>query len=53
VTGVVLGLGSIALGTGVTATAMSGSANSAAKVFIVLLIWMAIAVINVAHARRR
>jgi hypothetical protein len=53
VTGVVLGLGSIALGTGVTASVMSGSTDSVAKVFIVLLIWMAIAVVNVAHARRR
>jgi hypothetical protein len=53
VAGVVLGLGSIALGTGVTTAVVSGATDSVAKVLIVLLIWIAIAVVNVAHARRR
>ena len=53
VPGVVLGLGSIGLGTGVTSAVVSGGTDSVAKVFIVLLIWMAIAVVNIAHARRR
>jgi hypothetical protein len=53
VAGVVLGLGSIALGTGVTTAVVSGATDSVAKVFIVLLIWIAIVVVNVAHARRR
>ena len=53
VAGVVLGLGSIALGTGVTTAVVSDAAASVAKVLIVLLIWIAIAVVNVAHARRR
>ena len=51
--GVVLSLGSIALGTGVTTAVVSGATDSVAKVLIVLLIWIAIAVVNVAHARRR
>jgi hypothetical protein len=53
VAGVVLGLGSIALGTGVTTAVVSDATASVAKVFIILLIWIAIAVVNVAHARRR
>jgi hypothetical protein len=52
-TGVVLGLGSIALAGGVTSAVVSGATDSVAKVFIVLLIWMAIAIVNVANARRR
>ena len=53
VAGVVLGLGSIALGAGGTSAVVSGTTDSVAKVFIVLLIWLAVAVVNVAHARRR
>ncbi len=53
VAGVVLGLGSIALGTGVTTAVVSSATDSVAKVFIILLTWIAIAVVNVAHARRR
>ena len=53
VAGVVLGLGSIALGAGGTSAVVSATTDSVAKVFIVLLIWLAVAVVNVAHARRR
>jgi hypothetical protein len=52
VSGVVLGLGSIGLGVGVTAVVTSSGTDSVAKVFILLLIWMAIVAVNVAHARR-
>jgi hypothetical protein len=44
-------LGSMALGVGATAIVSRGS-SSAAQAFMVLLIWVAIAVINVAYARR-
>jgi hypothetical protein len=50
--GVVLGLGSMALGTGITASVISSTTASVAKVFIVLLIWAAIAVVNIAYSRR-
>ena len=46
-------LGSIGLGVGATAVATSLGKNAASQVIMVLLIWAAIAVINVAHARRR
>jgi hypothetical protein len=44
-------LGSIALGVGATAV-VSHSGNSGAQAVMVLLIWAAIAVINIAYARR-
>jgi hypothetical protein len=44
-------LGSIALGVAGTAV-VSRSSNSGAQAIMVLLIWVAIAVINVAYARR-
>lgn len=44
-------LGSIALGVGATAV-VSHLSNSAGQAFMVLLIWVAIAVVNVAYARR-
>ncbi len=44
-------LGSMALGVGATAI-VSGESSSAAQAFMVLLIWVAIAVINVVYARR-
>jgi hypothetical protein len=46
-------LGSIGLGVGATAVATSLGKNAAAQVVMVLLIWAAIAVVNIAHARRR
>jgi hypothetical protein len=47
----VTALGSMALGVGATAI-VSQARSSAAQAFMVLLIWVAIAVINVAYARR-
>jgi hypothetical protein len=51
--GMVLGLGSMGLGVGATAVVVSHHVNSAAGVIMILLIWAAIAVINVAHSQRR
>ena len=47
----IIALGSMALGVGATAI-VSGASSPAAQVFMVLLIWVAIAVINVVYARR-
>jgi hypothetical protein len=44
-------LGSMALGVGATAI-VSRAGNSGAQAFMVLLIWAAIAIVNVAYARR-
>ena len=52
-TGMILGLGSMGLGVGATAVVVSHHPNAVAGVLMVLLIWAAIAVINVAHAQRR
>jgi len=50
----VTALGSIALGVGATAiVAGDGHGNPAAQAFMVLLIWAAIAVVNIVYARRR
>jgi hypothetical protein len=49
---VILGLGSMGLGVGATAVVVSHHPASAAEVIMILLIWAAIAVINVAHAQR-
>jgi hypothetical protein len=46
-------LGSVALGVGATAVATSHAGNSAAHAVMVLLIWAAIAIINVAYAQHR
>ncbi len=46
-------LGSMALGVGATAVVSSHFSSSGAQAFLVLVIWIAIAVINVAHARHR
>jgi hypothetical protein len=53
VTGLILGLGSMGLGVGATSVVASHRVAPAAQVFMILLIWLAITVINVAHARRR
>jgi hypothetical protein len=45
-------LGSVALGVGATAIVTNG-ASSGAQVVMVLLIWAAIAIVNVAYARHR
>jgi hypothetical protein len=51
--GMVLGLGSMGLGVGATAVVVSSHVESVAALLMVLLIWAAIAVINIAHAQRR
>jgi hypothetical protein len=53
VTGMFLGLGSLGLGVGATAVVVSHNGSSAAQVVMILLIWAAIALINVAHSQRR
>ena len=53
ITGMILGLGSIGLGVGATAAVVSHHAAPIAQVFMILLIWCAIAVVNLAHAQRR
>lgn len=53
VSGVFLGLGSMGLGVGVTAVIAANHVSSGAAVIMVLLIWAAIAVINIAHSQRR
>jgi hypothetical protein len=51
--GVILGLGSMGLGVGATAVVVSHNPGGVPDVFMVLLIWVMIAVINIAHSRRR
>ena len=51
--GVVLGLGSMGLGVGATAVVVGHHVESIAALFMVLLIWAAIAIINIAHSRRQ
>ena len=51
--GVILALGSMGLGIGATAVVVSNQSNSLADVLMILLIWAAIAVINVAHSQRK
>jgi hypothetical protein len=50
--GVVLGLGSMGLGVGATAVVVSHHVDGVAAVLMVLLIWVMIAVINIAHSQR-
>jgi hypothetical protein len=50
--GMVLGLGSMGLGVGATAVVVSHHVAAFAEVIMILLIWAAIAVINVAHSQR-
>ena len=51
--GAILGLGSMGLGLGATAVIVSHHVESAAALLMVALIWVMIAVINIAHAQRR
>jgi hypothetical protein len=51
--GVVLGLGSMGLGLGATAIVVAHHVDGVAATIMVLLIWAAIAVINIAHAQRK
>jgi hypothetical protein len=53
VSGVILGLGSMGLGVGATSVVVSHHSAPLAQVFMVLLIWVAIAIINIAHSQRR
>lgn len=53
VTGMILGLGSMGIGIGATGIVASHHIAAGAQVLMILLIWAAIVVINVAHARRR
>lgn len=53
ITGMILGLGSMGIAAGATSIVASHHANSAAQIVMILLIWTAITIINVAHARRR
>jgi hypothetical protein len=53
VTGMILGLGSMGLGVGATSVVVAHHVTASAAVIMVLLIWAAIAVINIAHAQRR
>ena len=50
--GMVLGLGSMGLGVGATAVVVGHHVESIAALFMVVLIWAAIAIINIAHSRR-
>jgi hypothetical protein len=52
VSGVLLGLGSLGIGIGATAIVMVNSPGAFADLLIILVIWAAIAVINVAHSQR-
>ncbi|MGH3212555.1 MAG: hypothetical protein ACRDNO_32800 [Trebonia sp.] len=51
--GVILGLGSMGIGIGATAVVVANHVESVVALFMVILIWGAIAVINIAHAQRR
>ena len=53
VTGMILGLGSLGIGIGATAAVVSHHVDAVAQVLIVLVVWLAIVVINVAHSQRR
>lgn len=53
ISGVILGLGSMGLGVGATAVVLNNAANGFAQVVLVLLIWAAIALVNMAHANRK
>jgi hypothetical protein len=51
--GLALGVVSLIFGTGATSIVLSNASNAVAQALMVLLIWAAITVINVANARRR
>lgn len=53
VTGMILGLGSMGIGIGATAAVVSHHVDGVAAVLIVLVVWLAIVVINIAHSQRR
>jgi hypothetical protein len=49
----VLGLGSMGLGVGATAVVVSHHVVTSGAVVMVLLIWLAITIINIAHSQRK
>jgi hypothetical protein len=51
----ILALGSMGLGTGVTAVVLanSGRVPSSGQIFLALVVWIILGAINIAHARRR
>jgi hypothetical protein len=49
----VLGLGTMGLGVGATAVVASHHIDAVAQVIMILLIWAAIALINVTHSQRK
>ena len=51
--GLALGVVSLIFGTGATSVVLNNASNAVGQALMVLLIWAAIAVINVANARRR
>lgn len=51
--GMVLGLGSMGLGVGATSVVVSHHVVASGAVVMVLLIWLAITIINVAHSQRK
>jgi hypothetical protein len=51
--GLALAIVSLIFGTGATSVVLGDSGNAIAQALMVVLIWTAIAVINVANARRR
>lgn len=53
VTGMFLGLGSMGLGVGATAVVVAHHVTALVALFMILLIWFAIAAINIAHSQRR
>jgi hypothetical protein len=53
ITGMILGLGSMGIGIGATAAVVSHHVDGVAQVLIVLVVWLAIVVINIAHSQRR
>jgi hypothetical protein len=53
VTGMILGLGSLGIGIGATAAVVSHHVDAVAQVLIVLVVWLAIVVVNIAHSQRR
>jgi len=53
ITGMFLGLGSMGIGIGATAAVVSHHIDAVAQVLIVLVVWLSIVVINIAHSQRR
>jgi hypothetical protein len=50
--GMILGLGSMGLGVGATSVVVSHGVGGGTEIILVLLIWAAIVVINIAHSQR-